>query len=300
MTTRLKVAKKILRYIKDLISVLGRDGRRTNLDFYKAVAKSNLEEMHALLKGIAGAELKLHFFDQMIGLIKARVAPYPIYGKGRKKSMQVTGFQKKPSTLSPFSTILSKGPSWSVPTGRRDGRVSSKSEAQNLPSPLESIAVHKKKFAEKGLDEQDLLTLLGAHTIGQTDCLFFRYRLRNFTTTGNSDPTINPSFLTELKALCPKDGDATKRVALDKDSQFKFDLSFFNNIKDGNGVLESDQRLWNDDSTRSIIQKYISPLKGLLGLRFEYNFRKSMIKMSSIEVKTGMQGEIRRKCSRFN
>lgn len=48
-----------------------------------------------------------------------------------------------------------------MPTGRRDGRVSSKSEAQNLPSPLESIAVHKKKFAEKGLDEQDLLTLLG-------------------------------------------------------------------------------------------------------------------------------------------
>ncbi|CAK9329608.1 unnamed protein product [Citrullus colocynthis] len=195
---------------------------------------------------------------------------------------------------------LSNGPSWPVPTGRRDGRVSSKSQAENLPSPLESIAVHKEKFAQKGLDEQDLVTLLGAHTIGQTDCLFFRYRLHNFTTTGNSDPTINPSFLTELKALCPKDGDATKRVALDKDSQFKFDLSFFNNIRDGNGVLESDQRLWSDDSTRSILQKFISPLRGLLGLRFDYNFRKSMIKMSSIEVKTGTQGEIRRKCSRFN
>ncbi|WP_369294172.1 peroxidase family protein, partial [Klebsiella pneumoniae] len=68
--------------------------------------------------------------------------------------------------------------------------------------------------------------MVGAHTIGQTDCLFFRYRLHNFTTTCNSDPTINPSFLTELKELCPNDGDATKRVALDKDSQFKFDLSF--------------------------------------------------------------------------
>jgi len=41
--------------LKDLISVLGRDGRRTNRDFYNAVAKSNLEEMHALLKGTAGA-----------------------------------------------------------------------------------------------------------------------------------------------------------------------------------------------------------------------------------------------------
>ena len=45
----------------------------------------------------------------LVRLIKARVAPYPIYGKGRKKSMQVTGFQKKPSTLSPFSTILVSG-----------------------------------------------------------------------------------------------------------------------------------------------------------------------------------------------
>lgn len=145
-----------------------------------------------------------------------------------------------------------------------------------------------------------LIILSGAHTIGQTDCLFFRYRLHNFTATGNSDPTINPSFLAELKVLCPKDGDATKRVALDRESQLKFDLSFFKNIRDGNGVLESDQRLWNDESTRTIVQNYVSPLRGLLGLRFDLNFRKAMIKMSSIEVKTGSQGEIRRKCSRFN
>lgn len=49
-----------------------------------------------------------------------------------------------------------------MPTGRRDGRVSSASEvSNNLPSPLESVATHRKKFAAKGLDENDLVTLVG-------------------------------------------------------------------------------------------------------------------------------------------
>ena len=49
-----------------------------------------------------------------------------------------------------------------MPTGRRDGRVSSASEvSNNLPSPLESVATHRQKFAAKGLDDNDLVTLVG-------------------------------------------------------------------------------------------------------------------------------------------
>ena len=140
----------------------------------------------------------------------------------------------------------------------------------------------------------------GAHTIGQTDCQFFRYRLYNFTTTGNADPTINPAFCAQLQALCPKNGDGSKRVELDKDSQTKFDVSFFKNVRAGNGVLESDQRLLGDADTQRIVQNYAATLRGLLGVRFDFEFRKAMIKMSSIEVKTGAQGEIRKICSNFN
>ncbi|KAL7239727.1 hypothetical protein ACSBR2_005580 [Camellia fascicularis] len=196
---------------------------------------------------------------------------------------------------------LSDGPSWPVPTGRRDGRVSSSSEVSSfLPSPLESMAAQRQKFAVKGLDDHDLVTLVGAHTIGQTDCLFFKYRLYNFTTTGNPDPTINQAFLPQLQELCPKDGDGSKRVSLDKDSQFKFDASFFKNVRDSNGVLESDQRLWGEAATRNIVENYAGNLKGLLGLRFDLEFAKAMIKMSSIEVKIGTQGEIRKTCPNFN
>ncbi|MCW5323692.1 type VI secretion protein [Verminephrobacter aporrectodeae subsp. tuberculatae] len=41
--------------LKDVIVVLGREGRRTNRDLYNAIAKSNLDAMHALLQGTAGA-----------------------------------------------------------------------------------------------------------------------------------------------------------------------------------------------------------------------------------------------------
>jgi len=48
-----------------------------------------------------------------------------------------------------------------VPTGRRDGRISQASEANNLPSPFESVPVLKQKFAAKGLNTQDLVVLSG-------------------------------------------------------------------------------------------------------------------------------------------
>ena len=41
--------------LKDVIRVLGQDGRRTNADLYNAIARSNLDTMHALLAGTAGA-----------------------------------------------------------------------------------------------------------------------------------------------------------------------------------------------------------------------------------------------------
>lgn len=41
--------------LKDVYRVLGREGRRTNADLYNAIAKSNLDALHALLAGTAGA-----------------------------------------------------------------------------------------------------------------------------------------------------------------------------------------------------------------------------------------------------
>ncbi|KAL4281958.1 hypothetical protein GQ457_03G004670 [Hibiscus cannabinus] len=198
------------------------------------------------------------------------------------------------------SVVLTGGASWAVPTGRRDGTVSQASDAANLPGFRDSVDLQKQKFAAKGLNTQDLVTLVGGHTIGTSACQFFRYRLYNFTTTGNgADPSIAAAFVPQLQALCPQNGDGTRRIGLDTGSVNRFDNSFFANLRDGRGILESDQMLWNDASTKNVVQRFLG-IRGLLGLTFNVEFGRSMVKMSNIEVKTGTAGEIRKVCSKIN
>ncbi|XP_059650112.1 peroxidase N1-like [Cornus florida] len=197
------------------------------------------------------------------------------------------------------AVVLSNGASWAVPTGRRDGRVSLASEANNLPGFRDSVDVQKDKFAAKGLNTQDLVTLVGGgHTIGTTACQFFRYRIYN-TSTASVDSSIDSAFLPTLRSLCPQNGNGTKRVGLDNGSEKEFDSSFFTNLRNGKGILESDQNLWTDASTKTFVQRF-SGVRGLPGLSFNVEFGKSMLKMSNIGVKTGSEGEIRKVCSKIN
>ncbi|KAK9110656.1 hypothetical protein Sjap_018716 [Stephania japonica] len=200
------------------------------------------------------------------------------------------------------SVSLTKGVGWPVPLGRRDGTVSLDSDTNNLPAFTDSIQVQVQKFADKGLNAQDLVTLVGGHTIGTAACQFFSNRLYNFstTTTTGADPTIDPTFVPQLRALCPQNGDGSRRVALDTGSQNTFDDSYFKNLKNGRGVLESDQKLWTDPATRTIVQRYSGTIRGLFGLRFSVEFARSMVKMSNVGVKTGSQGQIRRVCTAIN
>ncbi|KAL4614757.1 hypothetical protein ACB092_07G076300 [Castanea dentata] len=194
------------------------------------------------------------------------------------------------------SVVLTNGPSWVVPLGRRDGRVSLASDTANLPAFTDSVDVQKQKFSALGLNTQDLVALAGGHTIGTSACRFFQYRMYNFTKVGNGavDPSIDSSFLPQLRALCPQNGDDSKRVALDTGSPNRFDTSYFTNLRNERGILESDQVLWTDASTKTIVQRFLT------GLSFNLEFGKSMIKMSNIGVKIGNAGEIRKICSKIN
>lgn len=197
------------------------------------------------------------------------------------------------------SVVVTGGASWAVPTGRRDGRVSQASATSNLPAFTDSVDVQKQKYLDKNLNTQDLVALSGGHTIGTSACQFFQYRLYNFTAAGGPDPTIDAAFLSTLRNLCPANGDGTRRVGLDNGSQNRFDNSYFTNLRNGRGVLESDQRLWSDASTQNVVQRFLG-VRGLLGLTFSVEFGRSMVKMSNVEVKTGSNGEIRRVCSAVN
>ncbi|KAH7567992.1 hypothetical protein JRO89_XS07G0209000 [Xanthoceras sorbifolium] len=191
------------------------------------------------------------------------------------------------------------GPLYEVPTGRRDGRVSMKSLANNIPEVDDSIKLLKSKFSQKGLSDKDLVLLSGgAHTIGFTACFFMQKRLYNFTDApgGGSDPAIDPHFLPKLKAMCPF-GEVESKIPLDPVTKFIFDDKIFRNIKKGFAVIASDARLNDDINTKQILDSYITT-----GSRksFKADFAEAMVKMGNIGVKTGQDGEIRRVCGTVN
>ncbi|XP_010444341.1 PREDICTED: peroxidase 71-like [Camelina sativa] len=192
------------------------------------------------------------------------------------------------------TVVLTRGTSWQVPTGRRDGRVSLASNVNNLPGPRDSVAVQQQKFSALGLNTRDLVVLVGGHTIGTAGCGTFRNRL--FNSTGQpADPTIDPTFLAQLQTQCPQNGDASVRVDLDTGSGTTWDTSYYNNLSRGRGVLQSDQVLWTDPATRPIVQQLMAPRS-----TFNFEFARSMVRMSNIGVVTGTNGEIRRVCSAVN
>ncbi|KAG6435888.1 hypothetical protein SASPL_100769 [Salvia splendens] len=189
---------------------------------------------------------------------------------------------------------LTGGPVYEVETGRRDGRVSNRNLASDMPDVDDSIDTLISKFVAKGLSPQDLVLLSGAHTIGTTACFFMPRRLYNFNSTNKSDPRISPQFLPELRRMCPKDGGSGARISLDPVTPGSFDSQVMDNIKTGFAVLASDAQLYDGGLTREVVDSYAG------GSQFGEDFAKAMVRMGRIGVKSGENGEIRVKCGSFN
>ncbi|KAK2988016.1 hypothetical protein RJ640_011279 [Escallonia rubra] len=189
-----------------------------------------------------------------------------------------------------------KGPFWPVPTGRRDGRTSILSDAlNNLPSPFSNITQLKASFSSKGLSVKDLVVLSGGHTIGISHCTSFTNRLYNFTGKGDTDPTLDPNYITQLKKKC-KPGDATTFVEMDPGSSKIFDTDYYSLVDKRRGLFQSDSALLADSATKTYVQQQATPS----GATFSTDFAASMVNMGQIGVLTGNSGEIRKRCAFTN
>ncbi|KAK6777890.1 hypothetical protein RDI58_024608 [Solanum bulbocastanum] len=195
--------------------------------------------------------------------------------------------------------LLVNGPFYNVETGRRDGLVSNVSLADNMPDVDDSIQQLKDKFFQEGLSHKDLVVLTAAHTIGTTACFFMTKRLYKFSPNRGSDPLINPKFLSELKSTCPQNGDVNVRLSMDRGSRDTFDSQILQNIRSGFAVLQSDANLYNDETTRRVVDSYFGFLSPFFGTPFEADFANAMVKMGRIGVLTGSQGTIRSVCAAF-
>ncbi|KAK4714071.1 hypothetical protein R3W88_019978 [Solanum pinnatisectum] len=197
------------------------------------------------------------------------------------------------------SVVVTGGPYWKVPTGRRDGRISNASEAlANIPPPTSNFSSLQTSFASKGLDLKDLVLLSGAHTIGVSHCPSFSSRLYNFTGVwGKKDPSLDSEYASNLKMKkCRSINDNTTIVEMDPGSSSKFDLSYFQLVLKRKGLFQSDAALTTSATTKSFINQLV---QGSLK-QFYAEFGIAMEKMGKIEVKTGSAGEIRKHCAAVN
>ncbi|KAH9565658.1 hypothetical protein CY35_04G088000 [Sphagnum magellanicum] len=193
------------------------------------------------------------------------------------------------------AVVTAGGEYYAVPTGRRDSRVSLASSV-NLPGPGFSVASAASAFQGRGLNITDMVTLLGAHTMGVAHCEFFYNRLYNFSGTGRQDPSMAPSLVESLKSICPEaSAGLGNTIALDQGSEFVFDKSYYKQLEKNHGILQIDQELTHDPTTSSIVKSLAGPAS-----RFGSSFGQAMVKMGKIGVLTGSQGEIRKVCSQIN
>ncbi|OWM77652.1 hypothetical protein CDL15_Pgr017052 [Punica granatum] len=197
---------------------------------------------------------------------------------------------------------LSGGSAYALPTGRRDGLVSKISDV-HLPAPSFSVSDAINAFQSINMTLQELTTLLGAHALGFCHCGFFVERLYNFKGTGQPDPNIDPSFLQTLRKKCPPPGpvafnfstDPTVFMTPSSGTPFRLDSSFFKGVIEEQAILQLDQELGFTDLTRKIAADYVNRPHV-----FRRKFAKAMIKLGSVGVLRGREGEIRENCRRVN
>ncbi|XP_055815298.1 peroxidase 60-like [Solanum dulcamara] len=192
------------------------------------------------------------------------------------------------------AVVLSGGKWYNVETGREDGTVSLASNV-NLPGPSLSVSDSIKVFDKKNLSSTDMVYLLGGHTVGITHCSLIQDRIYNFNNTNGPDPTMSQWLLSELKKKCPRvPSNNDNIVPLDMKTPSLVDKSFFQEIQKGNGILEIDQQMALDKSTKDIVGDIVKDPN------FFTKFGEAMVKLGKVEVLTNGQGEVRTSCRVVN
>nr|GEY93271.1 peroxidase 64-like [Tanacetum cinerariifolium] len=179
---------------------------------------------------------------------------------------------------------LSGGPSWVVPKGRKDGRISKATETRQLPAPTFNISQLQQSFSQRGLDISDLVALSGGHTLGFAHCSSFQNRIHNFATTQDVDPSLQQAFAASLRSVCPIHNKVNSAGANLDSTPTIFDNRYYKLLLEGESIFSSDQALLTNPTTKNLVKKYAYSRE-----EFEKAFVESMIKMSSI---TGGQEEL--------
>ncbi|KAJ9185729.1 hypothetical protein P3X46_005326 [Hevea brasiliensis] len=192
------------------------------------------------------------------------------------------------------AVALGGGPNYTVPTGRRDGLVSNMKDV-TLPGPTFTVSEGFQVFRSKGLTLGDMVTILGAHTVGVAHCSFFEDRVSNFHGTGRPDPTIDRNLAANHSKICASNPNTDPTVFLDQTTGFVFDNEYYKQLLLKRGIMQIDQELASDRSSVGIVSSFARN-----GIGFKQSFAKATVKLASTQVLVGISGEVRTNCRVFN
>ncbi|KAI3795423.1 hypothetical protein L1987_38076 [Smallanthus sonchifolius] len=248
------------------------NGKGLKLGFYKktcprveAIVKTTTASYISRAPSLAAPLLRMHFHDCFVRVID-------ILALVARDAIQ-QGVVWSPDRLLAWI----KRPAWPVSLGRRDGRVSNVSESLTLPSPASNITQLKSAFASRGLSVKDLVVLSGGHTVGTSPCSSIATRLYNFTGKGDTDPSLESNYVTQLKSKC-KPNDKTTVIGMDGSFR-SFDDDYYTFVLKKRGLFQSDSALLNDKKTSAYVKRQAQSH----GSKFFNDFKDSMVKWVKLE-----------------
>jgi peroxidase len=108
------------------------------------------------------------------------------------------------------------------------------------------------------------------------------------------DGSMNTDYANELIRACSANG-TVPAVDCDSGSASEFDNRYFANLLEGRGLLRTDAVLVQNATTRAKVVEFAESQD-----RFFASWAESYARLTTLGVKTGADGEIRRTCSSVN
>ncbi|KAI4314273.1 hypothetical protein L6164_027198 [Bauhinia variegata] len=192
--------------------------------------------------------------------------------------------------------VIVGGPHYEILFGRKDSTISTKENTDKaFPLPRMPLTQIISIFGANGFSVQEMVALVGAHTIGFSHCKEFADRLFNFSKTSDYDPAYNPEYAKGLRILCENYTEYPTMAAFnDVITPRKFDNMYYKNLQRGYGLLASDSALVADERTKPFVDMYAANQS-----LFFHDFAHAMQKVSVLNVKTGNEGNVRDRCDSF-
>ncbi|XWS15546.1 hypothetical protein CRYUN_Cryun34aG0009400 [Craigia yunnanensis] len=191
------------------------------------------------------------------------------------------------------SVALSGGPNIQIPLGRKDTTTCSRQAADtHLPPPDITVDELLSIFMSKGLNLEESVAIMGAHTVGGGHCINIVGRLFD----KQPDDPIDPGFEALLRLFCPTKIPLTNLTIVPNDkTPFIFDNQYYRDVLTGKGLFTIDSRISRDPRTAPTVRQLAANLN-----RFFQAFSSAFVKLSSSNVLTKEKGEVRRKCNQVN